>query len=171
MQLKRIASVILAFAISAYSISGYTEDKAESAQSVEQDRALIREVIKLINERNLDEAFELYSVDYIFHGAGGEVLNGRDAIRNVWGAWLVGFPDLHSTIEDIVTEGDKLALRFRVEGAHTGEFLGMAPTNAKINVRDIEIFRIANGQIVEAWDQIDMFGLMQQLGAIPTQAE
>ena len=171
MQLKKIALLILTFAVSAYSISGYTEMDSESAQSEEQNRALIREVIELLNQRKLDKVFELYAADYIFHGAGGDTLHGRDAIRNVWEAWLVGFPDLHSTIEDIITEGDKLVLRWRVEGTHTGAFFGLEPTNAKINVRDIEIFRIENGQLVEAWDQIDMFSMMQQLGAIPTQAE
>lgn len=123
MQLKRIALVILTIAVSAYSISGYTEINNESAQSEEQNRALIREVIELLNQRNLDKVFELYATDYVFHGAGADTLHGRDAIRNVWEAWLIGFPDLHSTIEDIITEGDKLVLRFRVEGTHTGDFL------------------------------------------------
>ena len=71
----------------------------------------------------------------------------------------------------MVSEGDKLVLRWRIEGKHTGEFLGVAPTNAEINISITEIFRIANGQLAEAWDQYDRLDLMQQIGAIPLHEE
>jgi predicted ester cyclase len=67
----------------------------------------------------------------------------------------------------MVSAGDKVVLRWRIEGTHTGEFLGVAPTNVKITLGVTEIFRVANGQLVEAWDQYDRLGLMQQIGAIP----
>ena len=171
MQLPRIPLLILAFAIGGYSASGDTEMKQENTQSAEQNKALVRQVLKLIDERNLDEAFELYALDYIYHGPGGQELRGRDGIRGLWEVFLVGLPDLHSTIEDMVSEGDKLVLRWRIEGTHTGEFLGVAPTNAEINLGITEIFRIANGQLAEAWDQYDRLDLMQQIGAIPMPEE
>ena len=142
MQLPRIPLLILAFAIGGYSASGDTEMKQENTQSAEQNKALVRQVLKLIDERNLDEAFELYALDYIYHGPGGQELRGRDGIRGLWEVFLVGLPDLHSTIEDMVSEGDKLVLRWRIKGTHTGEFLGVAPTNAEINLGITEIFRI-----------------------------
>ena len=49
--------------------------------------------------------------------------------------------------------------------------MGVAPTNAKVNLGVTEIFRIADGQLVEAWDQYDLYGLMQQMGAIPMPEE
>ena len=143
----------------------------KDAQSAEPNRNLIRQVLNLIDERKLDEAFELYALDYVYHGPDGEILEGRDGIRGLWEVFLVGFPDLHSTVEDIVTEGDKLVLRWRLEGTHSGEFMGVAPSGAKVNLRITEIFRIANGQLVEAWDQYDALGLMQQIGAIPVPEE
>ena len=133
--------------------------------------ALVSQVIALINQRNLDEAFELYALDYIYHGPGGQELRGRDGIRGLWDVFFVGFPDLHSTIEDMVSAGDKVVLRWRIDGTHTGEFLGIAPSNRKISLRVTEIFRFANGQLVEAWDQYDRLGLMQQIGAIPMPEE
>ncbi len=171
MQLPRIRLLLLAFAIAGYSASGDTEIKQENTQSAEQNKALVRQVLKLIDERNLDEAFELYALDYIYHGPGGQELRGRDGIRGLWEVFLVGLPDLHSTIEDMVSEGDRLVLRWRIEGTHTGEFLGVAPTNAEINLGITEIFRIANGQLAEAWDQYDRLDLMQQIGAIPLPEE
>jgi len=114
MQLARILLLILAFAIGGYLAFTVTETKQENTQSAEQNKALVRQVLKLIDERNLDEAFELYALDYIYHGPGGHELRGRDGIRGLWDVFLVGLPDLHSTIEDMVSEGDKLVLRWRI---------------------------------------------------------
>ncbi len=166
MQLQRFPLIILAFAIGGCSVPNDAEMKQEKIASVEQNEAVVRQVLSLIDERNLDEAFELYALDYIYHGPGGE-LRGRDGIRGLWEVFLTGFPDLHSTIEDMVSEGDKVVLRWRVEGTHTGEFMGVAPSNKKITLGITEIFRVENGQLVEAWDQFDQLGLMQQIGAIP----
>jgi len=171
MHLSRLAIVILACVLGGYSTFSLAATEQVNAQAAEQNRALIKQVLELIDERKLDEAFELYAEDYIYHGPNGEVLNGREGIRGLWEVFLTGFPDLRSTVEDIVTEGDMLVLRWRIEGTHTGEFLGVAPSGAEINLRITEIFRIANGQLVEAWDQYDRLGLMQQIGAIPAPQE
>ena len=167
MQLRRFPLIILAFAIGGCSVPNDDEMEQERTTSVEQNEALIRQVLALIDERNLDEAFDLYALDYIYHGPGGQELRGRDGIRSLWEIWLVGFPDLHTTVEDMVSAGDKVVLRWRIEGTHTGEFLGVAPSNVEITIGITEIFRVANGQLVEAWDQYDGLGLMQQIGAIP----
>jgi steroid delta-isomerase-like uncharacterized protein len=166
MQLKRIPLIILAFSIGGCSVPNDAEMKQDQVTSVEQNEAVVRQVLALIDERNLDEAFELYALDYIYHGPAGE-LRGRDGIRGLWDVFLTGFPDLHSTIEDMISEGDKVVLRWRVEGTHTGEFMGVAPSNMKITLGITEIFRVENGQLVEAWDQFDQLSLMQQIGAIP----
>ncbi len=166
MQLQRIPLIILAFSIGGCSVPNDAEMKQDQVTSVEQNEAVVRQVLALIDERNLDEAFELYALDYIYHGPAGE-LRGRDGIRGLWEVFLTGFPDLHSTIEDMVSEGDKVVLRWRIEGTHTGEFMGVAPSNVEITIGITEIFRVANGQLVEAWDQYDGLGLMQQIGAIP----
>jgi predicted ester cyclase len=168
---SRFAALILVCGLASYFMPSMADAGQKDAQSAESNRNLIRQVLNLIDERKLDEAFELYALDYVYHGPDGEILEGRDGIRGLWEVFLVGFPDLHSTVEDIVTEGDKLVLRWRLEGTHSGEFMGVAPSGAKVNLRITEIFRIANGQLVEAWDQYDALGLMQQIGAIPVPEE
>jgi len=167
MQLQRFPLIVLAFAIGGCSVPNDAEMEQDRTSLTEQNEAVIRQVLALIDERNLDEAFEFYALDYIYHGPTGE-LRGRDGIRGLWEVFLAGFPDLHSTIEDMVSEGDKVVLRWRIEGTHTGEFMGVPPSNRKITLGVTEIFRVANGQLVEAWDQFDRLGLMQQIGAIPT---
>lgn len=171
MQLRVLLLIIMTAALGGCPLPSDADIPQESTQSAEQNKALVRQVFKLIDERNLDKAFELYALDYIYHGPGGVELRGRDGIRGLWDVFLLGIPDLHSTIEDMVSEGDKLVLRWRIEGTHTGEFLGVAPTNAEISLDITEIFRIANGQLVEAWDMYDRLGLMQQIGAIAVPEE
>ena len=171
MQLQRFSLIILTLAIAGCSTPNDAQMGQERTASVEQNEAVVHQVLALIDERNLDEAFELYALDYIYHGPGGQELRGRDSIRGLWEVFLVGLPDLHSTIEDMVSAGDKVVLRWRIEGTHTGEFLGVAPTNRKISLDVTEIFRIADGQLAEAWDQYDRLGLMQQLGTIPMPEE
>jgi predicted ester cyclase len=78
-----------------------------------------------------------------------------------------GFPGFQSTIEDLLSEGDKVVLRFTFRGTHQGEFMGIAPTGKQVTMSGINILRIADGKIVEMWNQEDVLGMMRQIGAIP----
>jgi len=79
------------------------------------------------------------------------------------------FPDIHLTIDDMIAEGDKVAMRITWTGTHKGEFMGIPPTNKKITIRAIFIERFAGGKIVEEWGMYDTLSLMQQLGLpVPT---
>jgi len=139
----------------------------EVIASTAEKEAVISQVLELINERKLDEAFELYAEDYIYHGPGHIELRGRDGIRGLWNDFLVGFPDLHSTVDEMISQGDKLVLRWTVRGTHTGLFWGVPASNNKITLPITEIFRIEGGQLVEAWDQWDRLHLMRQIGGPP----
>ena len=78
-----------------------------------------------------------------------------------------GFPGFQSTIEELLSEEDKVALRFTFHGTHQGEFMGIPPTGKEVTMPGIDLLRIADGKIVEMWNQEDVLGMMQQLGAIP----
>ena len=163
MRLRELLLVILGLTLAGCSASEDAETAMEITASTEQNEAVIDRVLVLIDERNLDDAFELYVLDYIYHGPAGD-LRGRDGIRGLWDVFLAGFPDLHSTVLDTVSEGNKVVLRWQIEGTHTGDFLGVPPSGNKITLDVTEIFRVENGQLVEAWDQWDRLGLMQQIG-------
>ena len=77
------------------------------------------------------------------------------------------FPDLHITLEDMIEEGDKVAVKDLVTGTHLGEFNGLPPTGKSVSYREIFIARFANGRIAEAWGVVDVFTQMKQLGVIP----
>jgi predicted ester cyclase len=79
------------------------------------------------------------------------------------------FPDFHTTVEDQIAEGDRVVTRWRMNGTHGGEFRGIAPTGAELEVTGIGIFRFSEGKVVESWDNFDQLGMMQQLGALSRQ--
>ena len=133
--------------------------------------ALINRVLELINSRNLDEAFEFYNLDYIYHGPGGQELRGRSGIRGLWELFLAAFPDLVSSVDEVFSVGNNVALRWTIRGTHTGEFLGNPASNKSITLPMTEVFHIENGELVEAWDQYDRLHLMEQIGAFPTKRE
>ena len=74
------------------------------------------------------------------------------------------FPDLHITIQDMVSENDKVAVRFNVTGSHKGRGLGFAPTGRKIDLTGITILQISQGKLRHGWNNWDQLGMMQQLG-------
>ena len=91
----------------------------------------------------------------------------RSGLRSL----LAAFPDLHITVEDQIAEGDEVALRYRGEGTHRGEWRGIAPTGKRIRYTDILIQRFEGDKIAEFWAQPDLLGLLQQLGAIAKRCE
>ena len=135
--------------------------------SPEENTALIIRAIDLFNARRLDEAVELYDLDYVNHGPGGQELRGRDGIRGLWDLFLGAFPDLTIAIEDVICQGSKVALRWTVTGSHRGEFLGIPATNKSVTLRGVEIFQVDNGTLREAWDQYDRLHLIEQIGSGP----
>jgi steroid delta-isomerase-like uncharacterized protein len=110
---------------------------------------------------------ELYSNDFVLHSATGEDMHGLKATKKYIAEIFSAFPDIHMTIDDLVAEGDKVAVRFTVTGTHKGEFMGVPATNKKGTMWSIQIDRIARGKFVEGWERSDTLGLMRQLGLMP----
>lgn len=82
--------------------------------------------------------------------------------------FYAAFPDGKHTIDETFEDGDRVFLRGSFSGTHTGDFMGMPPTGKTITVTFMNLDQFADGKLVEHRAQFDMFGLMQQLGAIPT---
>jgi hypothetical protein len=78
--------------------------------------------------------------------------------------------DAHITQEDMIGEGDKVAKRWTFHATHKGSFLGIAPTDKRVEFTGTETYRIVNDRIVELWWNWDVLSLMRQLGAIPEMA-
>lgn len=141
--------------------------------SEEDNKAIFRRYVEEVsNEGNLDLADEIFD-KYLAHQADGSVLErGPEDVKRFMGEFREGFPDFHSTIEDMVAEGDKVATRWRMRGTHRGAFRGIAPTNKEVEMTGIGIFRFSSeGKVVESWDNLNELGMMQQLGVVPTQEQ
>jgi len=111
---------------------------------------------------------ELHATDLICHRGTGEDIRGiKDYKRGLMEVYSA-FPDLHYTIDDMVVEGDKVAIRYTWTGTHKGEIMGTPPTNKKVTMWEILIDRVAGGKFAEIWARYDTLGLMQQLGLVPT---
>jgi steroid delta-isomerase-like uncharacterized protein len=95
---------------------------------------------------------------------------GIEAMNNVIITCRAAFHGLHVTIDDIMADGDKVTARFTARGIHKGEFMGLPPTGKAITMTGIEIFRVKEGKIAELWGEVNLMGLMQQLGILPIPA-
>jgi len=111
---------------------------------------------------------ELHATDYVFHSGTGKDIRGLKDYKQFMSETYRAFPDLHVTIDDMVVEGDKVAIRWTLTGTHKGEIEGISPTNKKITIRGISIERVVGGKFVETWERYDTLGFMQQLGVVPT---
>ena len=109
---------------------------------------------------------EAYAPDCIMHATEGDRSLEEDIKWTV--IYQAAFPDLRVTVEDMVAEGDKVVTRWTMHGTHEGALRGIPATGKQGSVKGITIKRIAGGRVVEEWPLIDMLGMMQQLGVVPS---
>jgi len=139
--------------------------------STEENKALVRRLIEEVwNQGNLAVFDELYAPDFIFHDPGLPLVRTREEDKQWIARILKAFSDFHITIEDLIAEGDQVVVRLTARGTNTGDLGAQAPhpaTGKHVTITGNVIARIANGQFVEIWHQVDWLGLFQQLGLIP----
>ncbi len=135
--------------------------------SIEHNKKIVRRYQEALNNNNLDALDEVVAADISTPDILSGFPPGLAGAKAVHKMSVAGMPDLHTTIEVLVAEGDKVAARITMTGTHTGEFFGIPPTGRRVKFTGIYIVRIANGKIVEHRGVEDGVGLMQQLGAIP----
>lgn len=133
--------------------------------TIEENKALIRRFISEVFERgHLEAVDELVADDFIGHTWGNASKNGlRLAMERV----AKGLADAVFSIDDLIGEDDRVAVRLTASGRQVGEFMGMPASGRTYTIGEIHIFRIRDGKIVEHWHQYDLPGMMRQLGASP----
>jgi len=130
--------------------------------SLEENKTIVRRFVETYNKGDLDLLDDLVAPDYVDHAHQLSPEGLKQVIRMA----LKAFQDYHETIEDIIAEGDKVWIRVTATGTHTGEFMGIAPTGKKITMMFVDMFRIANGKLVEYWEVRDQLDFLKQLGLI-----
>jgi steroid delta-isomerase-like uncharacterized protein len=135
--------------------------------SVADNEALERRWIQAYNDRDADAEEAVRSADFAANTPGLPPFDAAGWKQFIWG-FSTSFPDLHLTIEDMVADEDKVAARVTFRGTHRGEFMGIPPTGKQVTFSSMEMNRIVGGKVAEHRFVVDMLGLLQQLGAIPT---
>ena len=89
---------------------------------------------------------------------------GAEGVRQIFGMLWSALPDMRVEIHDQVAEGDKVVTRKSFVGTHSGELFGVPATDKEVHLDLLDIVRVSDGKIVEHWNIVDSYGLMQQLG-------
>jgi steroid delta-isomerase-like uncharacterized protein len=135
--------------------------------SVQNKVAMRRIFEECWNQGDFSVVEEVFSPDYVAHFTPPGAPTGRDAFRWTVNLYRTAFPDLQLQVDDMLADGDKVISRVTIRGTHTGQLMNIPPTHKAVTVTGIVIARFEKGQNMEAWGEIDRFGLMQQLGVIP----
>ena len=133
----------------------------------EDNKALVRRVSEEgLNQHNTALVDELCSPNFVFH-TGSRTIQSLPAYKNFLAQFFSAFPDGRFTIENLLAEGDCIVVRRTFRGTHKGRLMGLPPTGRKVTITDMALLRVANGEFVEAWNNSDDLGLLQQLGVVP----
>ena len=128
--------------------------------------AAIEQAVEHMNAGSLEDYMAIYSDDLTLHGYPPGV-EGKDGANAFYAAFRKALPDLELTIDDAVSEGDRVAVRYTVRGTHSDELMGVPATGRRVEVSGQSFFRFEDGRVVERWQSLDALGLLTQLGAIP----
>ena len=126
---------------------------------------------ELINQRNFAVADEIFATQSVYKTSAYPDIIGPEGFKGFLTEHLIPFPDAHYTIDDIVAEGDKVATRWTFNATHQDELMGIPPTGNQVTLTAISIFQIVDGKIEIAWTVWDALGMMQQVGAMPSDRE
>ena len=133
--------------------------------SVTKNKAAVRRHIEEAwNKGNLAATAETISSDFV--PAGPMKLKGPDDFNKIIMGNLQAIPDIHITIDDMVAEGDKVAMHCTWTGTFTGEYFGIKPTGKPFKIQDVFFYRMKDGKIADTW-QLEDGTFWKQVG-IPT---
>ena len=131
---------------------------------IEENKQIVRRYQDIYNSNNLDQLSEVMAIDVLTPKMMPDMPSGLEGAKAVHEKTLLGMPDFHTEIKDLVAEGDKVVARVLMTGTHTGNFYGIPATGKRVEFTGVYIARIENGKIVEHWGEEDSYGLLLQLG-------
>jgi predicted ester cyclase len=118
------------------------------------------------NRGDFHLASQLVMPSLVLHFRGRSILMTFDAATQTVRNWREAFPDFHFRLEDMIVDGNRVALRIPFTGTHQGKFMGLEPTGKKIDVSETLILRIEDHKLAEMWEDYDEYGLRLQLGLV-----
>jgi predicted SnoaL-like aldol condensation-catalyzing enzyme len=119
----------------------------------------------IINKQKVDAADELFSEDFVDHGPMGD-LHGREAVKGLFRQWLSAAPHAHTTVSNVVVEGDMAGWLVRTTGTHTGDGLGFPATGKPFDTVAVNLGRFRDGVVVEHWSEQGLLPMLVQIGVV-----
>jgi steroid delta-isomerase-like uncharacterized protein len=136
--------------------------------AVETNVGVVRRFIdEVFLHGRFDAVDELVTDDFTPH-TWGPMPPGRDGLKQAIERVSQGLSDVHMTIDDVVAQDDKVAVRLTSSATQTGPFMGLPPSGKRYEIGEIHWFRLRDGRICEHWHQADFLGMLRQLGAMPS---
>lgn len=137
--------------------------------TVEDNKAVVERLFDAINTNELDRLPDVVSADVVDHNA---VIfmqpDGPGGVEEGVRMLLVGFPDLHLAVEELIAEGDRVVARFTMSGTNTGDYRGLPePTDRYFENEAIAILRLSDGKVTEIHGTADRLSMLVQLGILP----
>lgn len=135
--------------------------------STESNKALIRRFYDEVwNKGNVDFVYEVFADEYVRHDLRpGNPSGGPAGQKQVAADFRAAFPDVEQEIDFLVAEDDMVVARWTMQGTNTGQWGKEPPTGKFVKMMGVNIFRFANGKVVEIWNHRDDLGMREQLGA------
>ena len=134
--------------------------------STELNKAIVREMVEKTNRGDAEGAVACTSPECLLNGEPF----GREGDLQRTKMFATAFPDGKWTIEDMVAEGNSVAVRYTFEGTHLGPFGDIPPSKNSVKFSGISLYRMTGGMFSQIWEGYDKFDILQQLGAIPPMA-
>ena len=134
--------------------------------TIEANKALVRRAIG-DNHGAGDAGSDIFASDFTAYMPGQAPMD-RATFEHFVSAVTDGMPGYTYEIHDQIAQGDLVANRLTWRGVHSGTLAGVPATGRAVELRGINMFRVRDGRVVEQWAQLDMLGLLQQIGAIPS---
>jgi steroid delta-isomerase-like uncharacterized protein len=140
-------------------------EKCRNMESIlEHNKEIVREVISALDKNDFDKLSELFSHDFGLKVPGLEIPLKKEDVFQVIKKNYASFPDWTHNMEDMIAEGDKVAVKLMQIGTHKEQYEGISATGKKITNPAILIITIVDGQVKYLWGIEDSLGMMQQLG-------
>ena len=129
-------------------------------------KAIVTRAASLFGPAQFEEYLKLYAVDSRLHFLPPGLPQGREGARIYYQVVFAAFDDVRLTILDLVGEGDRVAVRFGLEGTHRAEFLGFHPTGRRVTASGISILRFEGSECVERWSETNLLAVLRQSAAV-----
>lgn len=138
-----------------------------AAPATEQKNIVRRVYEDILGKGQLDLVNSCLAEDYVDHSAPPGIPTDRDGFHQLVQTFRTAFPDLSVAVEQVLGEGDRVAVRLTLRGTHRGTFMRVAPTNRAITLKGMAFARLSGGKVAERWSIMDLGGLMAQLTQAP----